>query len=178
MTLLAVLVLLVVAVLLVIRFGLSELFEVDRRHRPLKTLERHWDQIRALSVEQARRKVKALFEQHPAILVTPAKTPADLPELAPGLRTFFSEIADVDLEFDEAYLFRDDIAPYDRNTAFIRLGQDGPHHPLVTRPNDERVYVLAEDAAAGQEVETEYPSLYHWILAVSREIDVKQLPDV
>jgi hypothetical protein len=98
-------------------------------------------------------------------------------ELSPSIRNFFQDYPKVILTTDDVAISVGDVCRYAHDGQFLLLGSDGEHTHLVARPNDDRVYVVADDVPKESQIEGEFPTIYHWIVWVNKRGELTQVAD-
>jgi len=98
---------------------------------------------------------------------------APAPLLAAGLTAgqleFFRQFRRVEAApTGEPYVDAQELAPYEWEPAYLRVGQDSEHAHLAVRPGDEVLYVVADDEPPERAPSQSFPTLYHWVLWLHR----------
>ena len=75
---------------------------------------------------------------------------------------------EITVKDDDAIICRDEIQPYKRDESLIWLGQDSEHTHLVAKPNEDTLYIVADDVPKAKQIEDQFPSIYHYIVFMNR----------
>lgn len=103
-----------------------------------------------------------------ACVRSPGSGDERLEPLAPALRAFFEEYEDVEAIRTGEQLARVLIAPSAVLDGFIAIGVDGEHAEAAVKPDEEIVYVLADDAPREEARVEHYPSVHHYLAFAAR----------
>ncbi len=145
-------------------------------------MERYGERIEAvvaLPMEEARRRAELLLAD-PDVFASVESPASQLPDvLAPALRGLFSRFESVTAVQDEAFLSRNLVAPFGwewedgpwRRHQFWQIGWESGHVYTLVKPYEEGVYNIEELEDDDDVSEPDFPSVYHWLLAVAPEQD-------
>ena len=87
---------------------------------------------------------------------------ADLPASVRSLFRTYERIAAGGMQLGRA-----DVAVYDRDPSFIRIGSDLEHADVVVRRSDGRVFVIEDDGKLDLDLSDEHASVWHYLLEVA-----------
>ncbi len=123
-------------------------------------------EIAGLSIEEAKKSAELFLANLKSCIVKKSSTSYISSNLVPILRDFFSEVEE--FQAGDEWLLRTELGPYEHDPTFIRLGQDGEHTHLCSKPGQDTVYIVADDVPKEQQIENSYPSVYHWLLSIQK----------
>ena len=81
---------------------------------------------------------------------------------------FFGQYGRVECSDGESYVDVAEIQLCPWATEYIRLGSNDEHTHVMARPDDDVVYVVADDVDAETMLESQFPTIFHWLLAMQR----------
>jgi len=90
------------------------------------------------------------------------------PSLHETLRASYVRFGRVESARGESYLDCGAARPLEWRPELIRLGQQYTHTHLVVSPGSERILVVADDEDVTASPESEYLSVWHWVLWLER----------
>jgi hypothetical protein len=143
----------------------------------VQALEAYERELALLTPAEARAAAERVLAAPRFVRVTPWQdAPPPLTELAPALREFFQRIRLVEAPESERYADIADLAPLEWAPGYLRLGTDLEHTHVAIRPDDESIYVLADDVPGDERVESTFATVYHWILWLERKEELLAEP--
>ena len=128
--------------------------------------------IMSLSLDAARRQAEVLLgdPQKFDCVCSPSTKTLDI--LAPELQALFARFEIIQVVDDEAFLNRNNIAPFDFDADGLSwgqplwsIGQKDGHSVTLVKPYEEAVFVTVD--GLDEAPSAPYPSIYHWLLWVS-----------
>jgi hypothetical protein len=128
--------------------------------------------ILALSLEEAMRQAEPMLSDPEYFELTPAE--AEDVEIArtfgPALHSLFSRYAVIRYDWNDMHLSCRDIASYEWDSRYVKIGSGLYGHALLVLPQDDRVHEVWDQNPNPQNWgQTIYPSIYHWLLLEFRD---------
>ena len=168
---------------------LSELWKygfTDEQRAASRAAERYVQALNAFEQEfatltpsEARTAAERVLAAPRFVRVTPWQdAPPPNAELAPTLREFFQRIRLVEIPESERCADVSHLVPLEWAPEYLSLGSTGVEHThLAIRPNDESIYILADDVPIDKRVESVFATVYHWLLWLERKEELLTEPD-
>ena len=152
----------------IILAGISDYKNRDQMKKEVDCFQQMCEAVKAIPLNDAKEEVKFLFLQPEAFKLASPSDTTPISNLSNELQDFFAVYGEITAKDDEAIICRKEIQPYKRDKSFIWLGQDGEHTHLVAKPNEDAVYIVADDVPKAQQIEDQFPSIFHYIVFVNR----------
>jgi hypothetical protein len=152
----------------IIAAAISDYRNRDQMAKEAEAFGKMVGDVKSIPLPKARAEAEALFSQPSGFTRAAPADATPIPGLSAELQEFFALHGDVTAEEGEVSISRLEIAPYEHDKSFLRLGQDGEHTHLAAKPGESAVYVIADDVPRAKQVEESFPSIHHYLLFVDR----------
>jgi hypothetical protein len=139
--------------------------------RPRDTSASVLEEVRQIPLDEAVKQAELLlsdparFQCSESPLARDGAAASGLPRTA---RTFFERYDRVASLFSGTELARDEIGPSTVAPGFTRVGNETEHTEVAVKTGEDTVYILADDVPTEIVIESTYPTLYHYIIAIDR----------
>lgn len=128
-------------------------------------------ELATLPFEAARSRAEQLLARSTFLrTITWDSDPPVRTDLAPEVGSFVHRIRRIEAieNRDERYIDSSDISPFTWLPEYLCFGMDDEHIHVALRPNDETIYLLADDVSMKEALQSTLPTVYHWILYCDR----------